>query len=70
MNEYTLLELICRTSDVLLTEFDSESKALIFKNLSKCEFAYNHPKYRYPGAMYHLKTNLKENLNQLSEGAV
>lgn len=53
-----------------MTEFDNDQKPMIFKGLAKMEFPFHHPKFKNPGVMYHLKTNLKENLNQLSETSV
>lgn len=69
-NDYVLLEYICRTTDIILTEYDNEQKSWIFRNLAKLEFPYYHPKFRNPVVLYQLKTYLKENLNQLSEMAV
>lgn len=69
-NEYVLLEYICRTTDIIITEFDNEQKSWVFRNLAKLEFCYNHPKFRNPHVIYQLKNHLKENLNQLSENAI
>ena len=64
------MELLCRSSEVIMGEIDNEKKAIIFRNLSRLEFCYNHPKFRNPYIMYQLKSGLKENLNQLGEFSV
>jgi len=65
--EYQVADYVQKNLGTMLQEFDSDQKCLVFKYLSALEMHINPPKYRVPGILYKIKSDLKEILDQLSE---
>lgn len=68
--EFLLLNVLLRSLNDVFDELDLEQKSLALRFLAKCELNYNFPRYVVPHLFTKIKNDLKEKLEQLSEGIV
>ena len=68
--EFLLMNVLLKSLNDVFEELDLEQKSLALRFMAKCELHYNFPRYSIPHLFSKIKNDLKEKLEQLSEGIV